>query len=106
MSALVARWLFALGIIGLIVMSCEDPVEPPDTSPTGVVVGTGTLGQVAAWADTDSIGDAPIKITAEGDVVLPPGASLWIINATETDCIQITGDQIRTEPGNCPSYLS
>lgn len=72
--------------------------------PGGLVRGTGTAGLVPLWISPTSLGDSPIKIDASGNVILRPGISLYILNADESDCIQITGDFIRLDGAICPSF--
>lgn len=72
-----------------------------------LVRGQGTLGLVPAWASMNSLGDSPIKIDSNGNVILKPGASLFLVNEDGSKCIKITGEFI-TFPyktgETCPTF--
>lgn len=72
-----------------------------------LVRGEGTPGLVPVWTSTSSLGDAPIKIDAEGNVILKPGSSLFLVTEDGSKCIQITGGFI-TFPHKaglpCPTF--
>jgi hypothetical protein len=37
----------------------------------------------------DSLGSSPIKVDANGDIILPPGTNIYIPNADASECIRI-----------------
>ena len=83
--------------------SAAASVNPP--GPGGRPVdGTGTSGRVAQWGSTTRLTDAPIRIDSAGNVVLKPGASLFVIAANGSRCVEIAGDHMtihKTTTG-CP----
>ena len=80
---------------------------PPATSP-GVggrpIDGSGTRGQLAEWAGTSSLQDAPMRVDADGNIILKPGSSLYVLTADGTKCVQIRGDgmTIHKTVSGCP----
>ena len=67
------------------------------------VDGSGTPGRLAMWTGPSTLGDAPIRIDANGDVVLMPGASLFVISADGTRCFQVGGESIvNHKVSGCP----
>lgn len=119
-------WRFALGFLCALMLGCAASATEPDgagtssktpssavaaqvtnSAPQGALVhGQGTPGTVAAWSDVRTLGNSPIRVDANGDVVLKPGAALYLISADSTKCIKITGSEI-TFPsmsgGSCPT---
>lgn len=80
---------------------------PPATSP-GLngrpIDGSGTPGRLASWTGTSSLQDAPMRIETNGNIILKPGSSLFVLTADGTKCVEIRGDSMiihKTATG-CP----
>lgn len=66
------------------------------------VTGSGTPGQLALWFGNSTLADAPIRMDANGNLILKPGTALYVISADGTRCFEIRGEFIRNNREGCP----
>lgn len=76
---------------GMALVAATPAQVPPNAARGAPVQGDGTPGVVPVWTGARSLGDAPIKIDSDGNVILRPGASLFLVTEDGTKCIQING---------------
>lgn len=62
------------------------------TLSTGGVSGSGTAGFITQWVTNSSLGDATAKVKENGDIILKPGISLFLLSDDGLRCIKITSD--------------
>lgn len=66
--------------------------------------GSGTTGVVPTWTAPTSLGVSPLRIDANGDLVLRPGAAIIVVSADGTKCYRIGGESIvHAVAGGCPT---
>lgn len=78
---------------------------PPATAPGAAqrpVDGSGTPGQLALWLGNATLGDAPIRMDANGNLILKPGTSLFVPSADGTKCAEIRGASLWLHKSGCP----
>lgn len=66
--------------------------------------GAGTDSTLAIWTSPTTLGDAPAKINANGDLILRPGTGIIVLSADGTKCWRVAGEAITKLTPNCPTY--
>lgn len=82
--------------------------QGPPISPPGIggqpAQGTGTPGQLAVWLTQSSIGNAPIRVDENGNLLVRPGVAIILQNEDGTKCWRLSGDGFQKLTPNCPTY--
>lgn len=66
--------------------------------------GSGTPGNLTAWTATDVLGDGPVKVADNGDLIVRPGTAIILTSADGTKCWRLSGEGFQKLTPNCPTY--
>lgn len=66
--------------------------------------GTGTAGNLTAWTGGNVLGDAPIRVADNGDLIVQPGTAIILTSADGTQCWRLSGEGFQKLTPNCPAY--
>ena len=82
--------------------------QTPQFGESGGVIGNGTPNFVPLWVTNSSLSDSNMKIDDNGNIILKPGSSIFILSMDGSKCIQLSGQSltIYKEPPLPPPCLS
>jgi len=67
--------------------------------------GSGTPSVLPMWTTPTTLGDSPLKVAPNGDILMKPGRAIWVLSEDGSKCWRFSGQNLaKFLPPDCPTY--